>query len=84
MARIAHRLGAVFTQVNDRQSSVAEANIAAYSDAAPIRAPVSDQIGQPSNQIGIGRADLVDEAEYPAHERAYLNLDLGLESRPAA
>ena len=74
MARIAHRLGAVFTQVNDRQSSVAEAQIAAYSDAATIRAAVSDQISQSSNQIRIGRADLVDEAEYPAHERAYHDL----------
>ena len=70
MARIAHRLGAVFAQVNDRQSPVAEAHIAAYSDAPTIGPPVSDQIRQSSNQIGIGSTDLVDEAEYPAHERA--------------
>jgi hypothetical protein len=68
MARIAHRLGTVFAQVNDRQSSVAEADISAYSNAATIRPPVSDQIRQSPNQIGIGRAGLVDEAEYPAHE----------------
>jgi hypothetical protein len=33
-------------------------------------APVSDQIRQLSNQISICRTGLVDEAEYPAHERA--------------
>jgi hypothetical protein len=44
MARIAHRLGAVFTQIDNRQSSMTEAYIAAYSNTAAVRAPMGDHI----------------------------------------